>query len=171
MRTILIIAGVILLIWLGYLTVDRNSIQLHLNRHDERFDQMQSNIDGLDDRYELKEGVISEENPVDKVEDELDKAEDKFDQNIEMPYEDKKTNENTDLKKDDNALPQADKEEIKTDVNMRERLENGMGLGINEPSEVAFADVTDHLYKGKESIEAYQFNVLQDDAIVAFKVR
>jgi hypothetical protein len=183
MKTLLIVVGIVVLIWLGFLTVNRNSVQLHLNRHDEKMYEHDRQFETLDDRYQMKDGFISEENPIDKTEDKLDKAEDKFDKKIEMPYENEETNENDNLLKDDNAVPPAnDKDEIdlKPNPSIDNELDKGnkkdknknprASLDLENESMVAFGYVTDHMYRG-QSVEAFQLDHEQDEAIIAFRVR
>jgi len=182
MKTLLIVVGILVVIWLGFLTVDRNSVQLHLNRHDEKMYEHDRQFNSLDERYQMKDGFISEDNPIDKAEDGFDKAEDKFDKKIEMPYEEDTTNENTNLKEDDNADPQTDNNneiDLKPNPNIdnenekgnkKDKYKNGRASLENE-SIVAFGYITDHLYRGTESIEAFQLDHVQDDVITAFRVR
>ena len=174
MRTILIIAGVAVLLWLGYLTFHQNNTQLHLNKHDQQFHEVDNNFNSLDERYETRDGFLSEDNPIDETEDKFDQTEDKADQKIEMPYEQEETNENTNLKKDDNKFPKPNNKkeiDLKPKFNREEPMNDEVSLGLEDESVVAFLDVTDHLFKGKESIEAFELNQFQDDAITAFRVR
>jgi hypothetical protein len=188
MRTLLIVAGVLIVIWLGFLTIDRNSIQLHLNNHDEQFSEHDRQFNSLDERYQTKDGFISEDNPIDKAEDGLDKAEDKFDKKIEMPYEEDTTNENTNLKEDDNADPQTDNNneiDLKPNPNIdkpndnkfekdnrKDKYKNGRAsLNVEEDSIVAFGYVTDHMFRGYENVEAFELDHVQDEVITAFRVR
>jgi hypothetical protein len=182
MKTLLIVVGILVVIWLGFLTIDRNGIQLHLNNHDRQFSEHDRQFNSLDERYQMKDGFISEDNPIDKTEDGLDRTEDKFDKKFEMPYEKENTNENDNLLKDDNVVPPANDQneiDLKPNPNIdnekgnkKDKHNNGRAsLDLESESIVAFGYITDHLYKGAESIEAFQLDHVQDDVITAFRVR
>lgn len=190
MRTLLIVVGVVVVLWLGFLTLQHNTTQTHLNRHDQQFQEVDNNFNSLDERYQTKDGFISEDNPIDKTEDKLDQTEDKADQKIEMPYEEDKTNENTNLKEDDNELPKPNNEDeidLKPNPNLDGNDENELdqekgkdklkprnnraSLPLEDDSIVAFGYVHDHLYRGHESIEAFQLDHQTEDVITAFRVR
>ena len=183
MKTFLIVVGVLVLVWLGMLTMARNDIQTNLDRHDEQLYEHDRHFNSLDERYETKDGFISEDNPLDKTEDKFDTTEDKFDKNIEMPYEKNKTNENDNLLKDDNNVPPAndqDEVDLKPNPDIDNPLDNDKGNKKDksknnraslEESIVAFGEVTDSMFRGYESVEAFQLDQMQDEVITAFKVR
>lgn len=186
MKTFLIVVGVLVVLWLGFLTIDRNNTEQHLNNHDQQFFEHDRQFDSLDQRYQTKDGAISEDNPMDKTEDKLDTTEDKFDKEIEMPYEKNKTNENDNLLKDDNNVPPAkdqDEIDLKPNPNIDNPLENENGKGNKNPknnraslnleddSVVAFGYVHDHLFRGYENVEAFQLDQAQEEVITAFRVR
>jgi hypothetical protein len=183
MKTLLIVVGIVVLLWLGYLTNARNDLQLHLNRHEERMSEHDQQFNSLDNRYQTKDGVILEDNPIDQGEDQLDKAEDKFDKKIEMPYEKEETNENDNLLKDDNTVPPAD-DQNEIDLKPNPNLDNDNGKDKDkkpyknpraslddQESVVAFGYVRDHLFRGNESIEAFELDQSVEDVITAFRVR
>jgi hypothetical protein len=189
MRLLLIIVGVLVILWLGFLTIDRNGVQQHLNNHDQQFEDVDNNINSLDERYQTKDGFLSEENPIDRAEDGLDKTEDKADKKFEMPYEEDTTNENTNLKEDDNADPQTDNNneiDLKPNPNVdspnldendldkenkKEKHKNTRAsLELENDSVVAFGYVTDHMYRD-QSVEAFQLDLEQEEVITAFRVR
>ena len=184
MKTFLIVVGVLILVWLGMLTIARNDMQTNLNRHDEQLYEHDRQFNSLDDRYQTRDGNLSEDNPIDKGSDKLDQTEDKADKKIEMPYEENKTNENTNLKKDDNKYPQTDNEDeidLKPNPDIDNPLNNDDGVkknksknnraSIDDESIVAFGEITDRMFRGYESVEAFQLDQMQDEVITAFKVR
>jgi hypothetical protein len=182
MKTFLIVIAVLVVLWLGVLTVDRNNVQLHQNNQDAKINEMDNRFETLDERYEMKEGFIQEDNPIDKTEDKMDQAEDKFDQKIEMPYENEKTNENTNLKKDDNEFPEPNNnEEIdlkpNPDIDRVPKLKNknnNRALIEKDNTIVAFGNINDRLYRGEDkSVEAFKLKPIFEDeeSIVAFKVQ
>ncbi|HMG15475.1 MAG TPA: hypothetical protein VK590_08520 [Saprospiraceae bacterium] len=180
MKTFLIVVGVLILVWLGMLTMARNDMQTNLDKHDEQLYEHDRQFNSLDERYQTRDGFISEDNPIDKTEDKLDQTEDKADQKIEMPYEKDKTNENTNLKKDDNEFPKANnKDEIDLKPNphidnpFNNEKENSKNdhVTLNNESVVAFGKVTDRMFRGYDSVEAFQLDQMQEEVITAFKVR
>ena len=175
MKTILIAGGILLVLWLGFLTIDRNGVDHDINRHDTEINDLNGRFDSLDDRYEMREDFISEENPIDKAEDEFDKGEDKLDRNINMPYEKDKTRQNTDLKpKDDNnANKPIDKETLKKHEDDDNELFKDRPQAFANESIVAFKFIDD--YMSNASTEAFQLNLdgslANEDSVVAFKIR
>lgn len=183
MKLLWIVVGILALLWLGFLTIDRNSVQLHLNNHDKQFGEVDNRFNSLDETYQTKDGFLSEDNSIDKTEDKADQTEDKADQKVEMPYEKEKTNENTNLRKDDNAMPKADNEnelDLKPNLNFDNPMDEDKDKKFNknqdvsfnnDESIVAFGYVNDHLFRGNKSVEAFELNQIEDEVITAFKVR
>ena len=171
MKTFLIVVGILIVVWLGMLTMTRNDMQTRLDNHDEQL-------------YEHDRQFNSLDNPIDKTEDKFDTTEDKFDKEIEMPYEKNKTNENDNLLKDDNNVPPAndqDEVDLKPNPDIDNPLDNDKGnkkdkpknnrASLEDDSIVAFGEVTDRMFRGYESVEAFQLDQIQEEIITAFKVR
>jgi hypothetical protein len=171
MKTLLIIAGILLVLWLGFSALDRNRVNDSIDGHEKRIEQLENQQD-----YNLNDGdLIDEDNPMDKTEDNLDKQEDKIDKKIEMPYENEKTNENTDLKKDDNPT-------TNDGVNNRAgKVRKPNPAKANEPeanasdSIVAFGYVNDYMFE--PATEAFKLNLFdlaflgEDSSVTAFQLK
>jgi hypothetical protein len=166
MRTLLIIAGILLVLWLGFQAVDRNRVNDSIDGHEKRIEQ-------LENEHDYGDGdVIDEENPVDKTEDNLDKQEDKIDKNMEMPYENEKSNQNTDLMPSDEPqkdVPNNRAGKVKKPNPAKAEPEANASENI-----VAFSYVKDGMFE--PATEAFKLNLFEvaflgEESVTAFELK
>jgi TolA-binding protein len=170
MRTLLIVAGILLVLFVGFQALDRNKVNDEMKTQEQRIQQLEGQMERLDERYQLKDGVNAEENPIDKTESNLDQKEDELDDNIEMPYEEKDTNQNTDLIPSDEPK----------DNNRAGKVKKPNPAKADEPeanasnSIVAFGYVKDGMYE--PATEAFKLNLFElaflgEDSVTAFQLK
>jgi hypothetical protein len=170
MRTLLIVAGILLVLFVGFQALDRNKVNDEMRTQEQRIQQLEGQMERLDERYQLKDGVNAEENPIDEAESNLDQKEDKIDKNMEMPYEDKDTNQNTDL------LPSDEPQQN----NRAGKVKKPNPVKAEEPeanasqSIVAFGYLEDGMYE--PATEAFKLNLFElaflgEESITAFQLK
>lgn len=160
MRTILFIAGILIVCWLGYLTIQHFAMQTDMDSHHNQIQNHDEIINGQNN------GI---NNQVDK----LDRKEDKYDKKIEMPYENKKTNENTNLKRENNKdIPSSVKPQEPAKQPAKKPVEPKKPQANANESMVAYAYLGDDGVADKfyPAIEAFKIGMFPQDAVIAFKV-
>jgi hypothetical protein len=168
MRTILIIAGILLVSWLVFMSCDRMNMKNDMDNHHKELQEHDGMLNG---EYQEDEHI--------PYGDTIDKQEDGFDKEMEMPYENEKTNQNTNLKKekDNDEILRNEEEKSLNPADEKDKpkkpnpAKDEPEANANE-SIVAYASLGDTLFN--PAIEAFQLDVFsmpQDDSVIAFKLR
>lgn len=164
MRTILIIAGILIVSWLVFISCDNMNMKNDMDNHHKELQEHDGMLNG---EYQEDEHI--------PYGDTIDKKEDEFDKQMEMPYENEKTNQNTNLKKEnDNDEILRNEEESPNEKHQdkdKPKDKNEPEANVNE-SVVAYASLGDTVFN--PTIEAFQLNIFDmpvEDSIYAFKLR
>lgn len=162
MKTILFVAGILVVCWLGFLTLQ------HLN--------MTKDMDSHHRELQEHDGILNGQYQ------NMDKKEDNIDKKIQMPYENKKTNQNTNLKRENSKDIPSSVEPITPPVSAEQPVKPNPSPPAKEPAKepikgkpqsnanesiVAYSV----LDKDLVAIEAFQLNLFPQEAVVAFKLQ